>query len=161
MKNQNYIRKIKELPMCEVSMGYQTIVFFNEKEIEEGQIGYSRDEKGNDLTGNKEEDWKSNWIVIGYDELLGDPIFIDIKDNDFPVYTAMHGLGYWEPEILASKFSSFVASLEIIIEVSKNRENPVALSNNKLSFFERRNIIKKIKNINPSTQSGFWKSFLK
>ncbi len=31
------------------------------------------------LVGNTEGDWKETWYVIGYDEDLGNPIFVDCK----------------------------------------------------------------------------------
>lgn len=85
-----------------------SIHLFSREEIEEGQLGYSIDEDGNSLTGDNEGDWKENWYVIGYDELVGDPIFIDIKNKKYPVMTAMHGEGDWEPEVIFWSFNKFL-----------------------------------------------------
>lgn len=32
------------------------------------------------------------------EDQTGDPIFIDAADDQFPVYTAMHGEGDWESD---------------------------------------------------------------
>lgn len=51
-------------------------------------------EEGNSFVGNNAGDWKESWFVIGYDEYLGDPIFVDINNNNnYPVLTAEHGMG--------------------------------------------------------------------
>ncbi len=49
-----------------------SIHLFSRDEIEEGQLGYSLDDKDNTLVGNTEGDWKVTWFVIGYDEGLGE-----------------------------------------------------------------------------------------
>lgn len=36
-------------------------------------------------------------LSLVYEDETGDPIFIDIEDGQFPVYTVMHGEGDWEP----------------------------------------------------------------
>lgn len=85
-----------------------SIHLFSSEEFEEGQLGYSIDDKGNSLTGNNEGDWKETWFVIGYDEDLGDPIFINIEDENYPVMTAMHGEGDWKPEVMFISFNEFL-----------------------------------------------------
>ncbi len=79
-----------------------SIHLFSRDEIEEGQLGYSLDDKGNSLVGNTEGDWKETWYVIGFDEDLGDPIFVDITNENYPIMTAMHGEGEWDPEVMFS-----------------------------------------------------------
>lgn len=77
-----------------------TFVLFKENELEAEQLGYSVDEQGNFLTGNAQGDWQEGWIVIGYEEDLGDPLIVDTSHKDYPVLTAEHGAGDWEPIIL-------------------------------------------------------------
>lgn len=76
------------------------IHIFTRDEFEEGQLGYIVDPDNNSLMGDAEGDWKDSWFVIGYDEDLGDPIFVDVSKNKYPVYTAEHGMGEWEPILL-------------------------------------------------------------
>lgn len=44
-------------------------------DIPANQIGYGFDTAGQRLPG-----WEANWLVIGHDELIGDPIFIDSSE---------------------------------------------------------------------------------
>jgi hypothetical protein len=48
------------------------------------------------LTGQSEGDWKPNWLVIGFEDLCGDPLFVDIESAGFPVFTAAHGMENWK-----------------------------------------------------------------
>lgn len=74
-----------------------TFALFKENELETEQLGYSVDEQGNFLTGNAKGDWHEGWIVIGYEEDLGDPLIVDTSQEGHPVFTAEHGSGDWEP----------------------------------------------------------------
>ncbi|UPO90152.1 MULTISPECIES: SMI1/KNR4 family protein [Bacilli] len=109
------LSKIEELESYDVEIEVDdpeiesiSIHLFSIEEFEEGQLGYRMDEDGNSLTGDNEGDWKENWYVIGYDELVGDPIFIDIKNKNYPVLTAIHGEGDWEPEVMYSSLNEFL-----------------------------------------------------
>jgi hypothetical protein len=81
---------------------------FSKDEFEEEQLGYREDEEGNSFVGNNEGDWKESWFVIGYDEDLGDPIFVDISNKNYPVLTAEHGMGEWEPSLLYDSLEEFI-----------------------------------------------------
>ena len=82
------------------------------------------------LTGSKKGDWKSEWRVIGYEDCCGDPIFVDSKANDTPIYTAEHGMGEWTPLRIADSFEAFLKSLTIVSEIAIGRENPMLLEKN-------------------------------
>jgi len=97
-----------ELEVDDTEIETISIHLFSREEFEEGQLGYSVDEEDNSLTGDSEGDWKETWYVIGYDENLGDPIFVDIEDKNYPVMTAMHGEGDWEPEVMFSSLNEFL-----------------------------------------------------
>ncbi|MGG5739628.1 MULTISPECIES: hypothetical protein [Bacillus cereus group] len=100
----------------EIELEYEfepmTIELFNSEEIEEGQLGYSFDEEGQSLAGNEEGDWKEGWIVIGIDSYLGDPIFVDSNDENYPVYTAMHGEGEWEKECITERIEDVIEKVQ-------------------------------------------------
>jgi hypothetical protein len=81
---------------------------FSKDEFEKEQLGYREDEEGNSFVGNNEGDWKESWFVIGYDEDLGDPIFVDISNKNYPVLTAEHGMGEWEPSLLYDSLEEFI-----------------------------------------------------
>ena len=86
-------------------------LFFKD-EFKEGQLGYREDEEGNSFVGNNEGDWKESWFVIGYDEDLGDPIFVDINNKNYPVLTAEHGMGEWEPSVLYDSLEEFIKDIK-------------------------------------------------
>lgn len=81
-------------------------------EFEDGQLGYREDEEGNSFVGNNEGDWKESWFVIGYDEDLGDPIFVDINNKNYPILTAEHGMGEWEPSVLYDSLEDFIKDIK-------------------------------------------------
>ncbi len=113
MSFSKYIQKLNRISFNEVTIGLTTIYIFPEDEIDENQIGYSFDSEGQSLVGESNGDWKKNWLVIGYESLCGDPLFTDIETENFPVFTAMHGVGSWNENLIADNFESFVKSLEI------------------------------------------------
>ncbi len=76
MNIAKYTEKLKDLSFHEVTIGYTTIYLFAETELSEGQKGYSVDPNGKSLVGGKDGDWKNSWLVIGFEELCGDPIFL-------------------------------------------------------------------------------------
>ena len=154
------LEKLGKNPFDEISMGYQTLTFYPSNELDKAQVGYSVDDNGNDLTGTSDGDWKSNWLVIGYDDIVGDPIFIDLNEDNVPVFTSQHGTGEWVPYKLADSFAQFVESLKIIKEASANRETPDQLEENKVNFWEKRKILKRISKVNSATQKVFWEKFL-
>ena len=98
--------------------------------MEPGQLGYSIDANGVSLTGSKKRDWKSEWRVIEYEDCGGDPIFLDSKANNTPIYTAEHGMGEWTPLRIADSFEAFQKSLTIVSEIAIGRENPMLLEKN-------------------------------
>ena len=145
---------VLERTPSDVSLGYWTIRVYRAPRIQALQIGYSVGPSGEPL----ETDWRKEWVVIGYEESLGDPIFIDSSVDGFPVYTAIHGEGTWEAKQIAVSLESFGQALVAVAEVAKGRETPVALENNPLTPIERQATIAAIKNHNPSVVLDFWES---
>jgi hypothetical protein len=78
------------------------------------QVGYRVHSDGTDLTGANAGDWRDTWYVIGRDTTVGDPFFVDLSSDKLPVYTAMHGTGSWDPELVSATFSGFLAGLELL-----------------------------------------------
>lgn len=96
--------------------------------IEDGQVGYSVDSNGNSLVSEDKGSWKSEWIVIGYETLCGDPIIIDTSEIDFPVSSLMHGMGTWDGgTYLSESLDKFTNSMKKINELiyEKTMENTV------------------------------------
>src|SRR5215204_4410547 len=141
MDAHQYIGIRNAIPFEKVSLGYRTVLLFPVAELEEAQLGYSVGDAGETLAGENESDWKSSWLVIGYEDLIGDPIFIDLNTQELPVFTAAHGEGAWNPELIASSFEGFIKALEEIKRVSDTRRNPVQLERNQLSDVERERVL--------------------
>jgi hypothetical protein len=84
------------VPFDSVSIGYASIHLAPVAELAAAQQGYSVIPEGNEI------DWCDEWVVIGREGMCGDPIFIDTDDDDYPVYTAAHGMGEWSPHLSLS-----------------------------------------------------------
>lgn len=88
------------------------IILYSEESSKKEQLGYSIKPNGEPLYGFDEGDWQEGWYVIGRESLCGDPIFIDLNDPEIPVYTAMHGCGAWNEQLLAPNYNQFVELLD-------------------------------------------------
>jgi hypothetical protein len=122
MSLAKYTEKLKDLPFHEITIGYTTIHLFAEAELYEGQTGYSIDSNGNSFGSEEDGDWKNNWLVIGYEEFCGDPFFIDLDLENFPVFTAIHGIGIWQETLIADSFESFIKSLKLVAKSMPREE---------------------------------------
>lgn len=142
-----------------MSFGYTTVELIAEDGIAEAQIGYSKHPDGSSLSGPLPGDWKADWLVVATEDLAGDPIFIDLSEDGFPVYTAAHGEGTWEPELIATSLQAFGQALEEMNQVAIGRQNPVELENNPLSEPDRESLLQRIERIT-GTDSEFWAVWL-
>jgi hypothetical protein len=125
--------------------------------LEEAQLGYSVGESGEDFTGNKAGDWKRSWLVIAYEDSLGEPLFVDLNAEELPVYTAAHGEGAWNPVLVASSLRGFIAALKEVERISNGRSNPVQAQRNLLSEKERERVLSRIGELNGGASLEFWK----
>ncbi len=159
MNIEQYIEIRRAIPLEKVSFGYQTVTLFPADELEEAQVGYSLGESGEDFTGENAGDWKRSWLVIAYEDSLGEPFFVDLSAQELPVYTAAHGEGVWNPMMVASSFTGFIEALKEVERVSKGRSNPVELERNPLSDIERERVLSKIAELNGNASLEFWESW--
>jgi hypothetical protein len=159
MDIDQFIEIRRRIPIKQISLGYITVILYSVEELNEAQIGYSVNPLGEDLTGDKDGDWKSSWLVIGYEDSLGDPFFIDLSIEELPIFTAVHGEGRWNRTLIASSFSGFSEALTIVMDISKGRSNPVVFARNPLSELERCSILNRIMKLTGGSRS-FWESWL-
>ncbi|PMB02708.1 hypothetical protein CEN49_24940 [Fischerella thermalis CCMEE 5273] len=122
------VEMMKKLPSRTLDIGYGGIRFFTVDELESIQSLY--------LEKEAEGRWNPAWIVIGVEESLGDPVFVDSSESGYPVYTAIHGEGEWEPVCIAPSLIAFLQAIQVIKEYSRGRENPISLEKNPLSVQE-------------------------
>ena len=160
MNIERYIEVRRAIPLEKVSFGYQTVMLYPADELEEAQLGYSVGESGEDLTGENAGDWKRSWLVIAYEDLQGEPLFIDQSVPELPVYTAAHGAGAWNPALIASSLRGFIEALEEVEHVSKGRGNPVEAERNPLPDGERQRTLSRIAEVNGNAPLEFWESWL-
>ena len=159
MDTEQYIEIRRGVPLEEVSFGYQAVKLFPADEVQEAQLGYSVGDAGEDFTGENAGDWKRSWLVIGYEDLLGDPLFVDLSAPELPVYTVAHGEGEWNPVLVASSFNGFIAALKEVECASKGRRNPVEAERNPLPDSERQRVLSRIAELNGDAPLEFWESW--
>lgn len=76
--------------------------------LDVGQVGYSVTPDGDSLIDESGGGWRERWLVIGFEDLTGDPAFVDLAEPALPVFTAIHGIGRWEPLPLAKSLRDFL-----------------------------------------------------
>jgi hypothetical protein len=153
-------KTLSNIRVREIRLGYREVVVFSPENLDEEQIGFSRGEDGSILSGDSPGDWRKNWIVVGREDETGDPLFVDSGDSALPVYTAIHGEGEWEPELLSTSFSGFIEALMAIHDISGNRDNPVKLDSNPLSESEAEKLLAKISKSTKVEDVSFWESWI-
>ena len=104
-------RLIDDIPVMHEAFG---IEFADSARLADMQLGYGMDVTGKDLSGTGEGDWHPAWVAFAYD--YGDPVFVDTREEakGFPVYTAEHGTGNWEPQEIAGTFAGFTQILSML-----------------------------------------------
>ncbi|HWZ43515.1 MAG TPA: hypothetical protein VNW97_08550 [Candidatus Saccharimonadales bacterium] len=144
----------------DTSFGCCKLRIYRSPELESAQNGYSIGTNGESLTGDEDGDWSRNWVVIGYDDTSGDPLFIDTSEEGYPVYTAMIGQGRWDRQRIAVSLTGFSHALSAIAAVAEGREHPVTLEQNPLTQSEGDNVLASIRQQNPNMDVRFWETLL-
>lgn len=144
------------LPFDEISLGFGGIRLVALAELKDSQIGYSESLEGKDLCTGAPGDWRSDWVVIGEDTCVGDPLILDTSSEVLAVFTAMHGQGQWDPYPVAASLEGFNAALHAIVRLSHGRENPVALERNPIAQEERDRALSVIGAANPGVDLQYW-----
>ncbi len=160
MNSSSYKELLNTLAMPSVRLGYSAVCVYCVDELEEAQVGYSVDSSGASLIDGEPGSWQRKWVVIGYEEGCGDPIFIDVEADGFPVYTAIHGSGSWEPALIAVGLRNFATTMKKIAALAKGRENPTLIETNPITPSERATILGLIQQRNPEIDSTFWEILL-
>src|SRR5262249_47354625 len=98
-----------------------------------------------------------NWVVIGYETSLGEPLFLDTNSTSLPVFTAMQGEGVWNPVQVATSVEAFGMCFEEFARISERRRNPVDCEANPISDGERAVYLRRIAELNQSSSAPeFW-----
>lgn len=144
--------KLLELP--KIKFKYGSLVFATPDTIDKMQNGY----RYNGLTGEKLEEWKEEFVIIGHDTSAGlgpDPFIVDISDSKLPVYWLMtDGGDYDNPDLICEDLETFS---KIIMMLSEEDDYEY----NILTEEDIENILNKIKKIeNKETISPYWSELL-
>ena len=123
---QEYPAWLRSLGFTGISFGYAGIKLLLPEEFEAGQTGHSISSDNQSLCNGEDGAWKPEWLVIGSDTLIGDPIILDTSSST--IMSAMHGEGVWEPFPIAAGLPAFAFALNAIKKASVGRENPSLLN---------------------------------
>ena len=161
MNIENHRQLLSSLVIPSVSLGYTTVKIYTAEELQEAQIGYSVDPSGKSLIDeNDEGSWKKEWLVIGYEDLCGDPIFIDTASEGGPVYIAGHGEGDWRPKRIATTLKGFAEAMNDAAKIATGRETPVELEANPIGAEGKADFIARLQRDNPEMGLEFWELWI-
>jgi hypothetical protein len=156
-----YAPWLESLGFQEISYDIGGLKLLTPEELDEGQVGYSRSEQGESFCNDSPGSWKPDWLVIGYETGLGDPIFVDTSAPGLPVLAAMHGEGSWDPTIIATSLEHFAVALRAFREIAIGREYPVALEQDPLSPEARARALQQIAGPKrDEIDMNFWEAML-
>jgi hypothetical protein len=156
-----YLSLLQNLPARIIEFGYGGIELFEANDLANRQVGYSVNPDGDSLCGYAAGDWKAEWIVIGCELGLGDPLILDTSDDKLAVITAMHGEGSWQPEPVSSSVESFLQMLIDFRELARERENPVKLEAHPLDEVERSHFLEQIAASNGTLSApDYWQALI-
>lgn len=145
--------------ISEVYFGCQGLNIIQSNNLTEIQLGYSTHPDGSDLCGENEGDWLREWVVIGTDTEVGDPFFVDSSNPELPVYTAMHGMGTWEPDLVAKSLKSFIEALHYLKSLSNQTYSLIEPKNETIVDEKKLNSIQ-TELIRICGSEDFWEPFI-
>ena len=82
------------------------------------QLGYRYKVLKDGKTAESER-WNPNWVVIG--DRSSDPIIADVMKEETPISMAVHGVGYWSPDIIAPNLAAFLDTLTVWLELTNTK----------------------------------------
>lgn len=142
------------------TIGYKGIDFLMTDEVEAEQDIFTKDSHGRTLITGKRGDWKEEWLVIGYEDLSGNPIFVNTKSPVLRVSSAQTDDYGWDPFYIAESIDNLKGIVELLQTVAQGRADENELEANPISDEERQRILDEIKKQNPNVDMWFWAGFL-
>jgi hypothetical protein len=140
-----------------VEYGGIGIQLFRPNEIPEGQLGFAITSDGRSLMGSGQGDWRPEWVVIGCDTGCGDPIFAsDVAPH--PVFSAMHGQGYWQAKLVAASLDAFAHCFRAFQRFAAGRSIPDEVDANPPTPEEQAQFLTVIRSLTDGDNDalGFW-----
>jgi hypothetical protein len=109
---ENYLLFLKNYSPLKVFIDsrkyFQGLHLYGASDLIKRQEGYSF----NPVTNKTIDEWPENFVVVA--DAGADPYCIDInqiKENDAPIYTSIHGNGEWKFELYADSFLTFLKEI--------------------------------------------------
>jgi hypothetical protein len=142
-----------------IDIGFGGFTFYQPDDLLKAQVGYSIDSRKNSILRGIEGEWKKEWIVIGLDDLVGDPIFVDTTTSSFVVMTSEPSTE-WNPYPIADSLENFSTILTHLASLSVNRSTPEEWDKNPLQDNEKKEFLTVISIANPDSEIEYWEGFL-
>ncbi|MPN15619.1 hypothetical protein SDC9_162953 [bioreactor metagenome] len=95
-------------------------------------------------------------FIIGDEDLCGDLIGVDTKNESLPIYLIPSDSDF-ETTCIASSFDNFVQIMIKLQELSVGRESPIEYAENQLSDDELNTFLVQVESTNPGCDMEFWK----
>jgi hypothetical protein len=140
-----------------VEFGVGGIRLFRSSEVAKGQLGFAVASNGESLGGAGPGDWRPEWVVIGIETACGDPIFAS-QETPHPVFSAMHGQGFWEPKLVAPSIAAFAKCVRELYRFATGRSWPYGIDPNPPTPEQQAEFLRAIRSLTNGDQDalGFW-----
>ncbi len=153
-----------QLDKCDITdvyFGFSGFRLIPHEDLEDVQLGYKLDPDGEEVTGEADGDWHASWYVFARDLTLDDPVFVDLSQEQLPVYTADRETEEWDPEPVSDSLENFIRSL-ILIRDTCRQDDLLLEPKEKFLMAETglNEIQKKLLQINGSKSKDYWEEFI-
>jgi hypothetical protein len=146
MDREEYSERRRSLDFEEIQVGTGGVDLFPADGLDAGQEGYAG------------EHWPENWLVIGTETSMGDPIILDCESGK--VLQAAHGQGDWEShDDIAESIDGFFAILDALAVVSE-AEGPDKIDGDPLPREDLDRFLDAVKKANPELDPWWWVSMI-
>ncbi len=153
-------QKLSEIKsICDEIGNYISIEIASFEELDKAQIGYSIASSGSSLISEEDGAWQEEWMVIGHETVCGDPIILDLSEEEYPISTLFHGMGSWEGgSFLAYSIDNFLSILHYLNQFIKDKE--IDKGNKVIFTSELKLIVDKILSENEFVDLEKWQSWV-
>jgi hypothetical protein len=96
-----------------VPWSVEDLTLYSSNTLVSHQIGYRY--LDGDEPGTVIQEWDAKWVVIA--DKGADPVIAHSDQAGTPISMAVHGVGYWKPEIIAPSLSVFLQMISIWVDI--------------------------------------------
>lgn len=156
MNLKNYLQFLNELNETRLALGFRVLNLIPGDKLAEEQHIYRFQLSG---LGKSKEQWNPDWLVIGHDE-MGMPVFANIKEKDWPVFTGTHDDKGWNVYKIAPDLGSFFRFLSWILPFCEGREDMEKLREHPIDEKKADEVIDKIEKQVQDGAAWYWELWL-